>query len=152
MELSLLSDPMPSFFRSLLRKLMRDLSLSRTSVRSFQLDEEMSQSLQDLAERQQRPLNQVASDLLSQALHQQQKDSEIQRNWITLSPREQQVVALVCLGYTNRQIAASLSISSETVKTYLDHARLKFGVRSKAELRQVLAAWNFSEWDIPLPR
>jgi len=41
------------------------------------------------------------------------------RLWDTLSRREQDVTAWACLGYTNRQIAARLGLSTDTVKSYL---------------------------------
>ncbi|MEW6718329.1 MAG: helix-turn-helix transcriptional regulator [Chloroflexota bacterium] len=54
--------------------------------------------------------------------------------------------ALTCLGGTNRQIAARLGISEETVKTHVASALHKIGVNSKAELRQLFADWDFSAW------
>ena len=48
---------------------------------------------------------------------------------------------------TNRQIAARLMISPETVKTHLRNAQYKFDVHSKAELRALLSDWDFSAWD-----
>ena len=118
-------------------------------MRSFQLDDEVAQTLKELAEYEQRPVDDMASELLSFALAHRHKAKESLQHWRSLSPREQQVVALNCLGYTNRQIAASLSISPETVKTHIQNAMLKFGVRSKADIRQILDGWNFSDWDIP---
>ena len=50
-------------------------------------------------------------------------------------------------GCTNRQIAARLVLSPETVKTHLRSVLHKFGLRSKAELRQALAGWDFSGWE-----
>ncbi len=145
---------MASLLARILKQLLHDLGLHKQDdkQRRYQLDDEIADHLEMIAEQEQRPVDQVASELLSLAIHQRQKDSKSQYMWNALSPREQQVVAYVCLGYTNRQIAASLFISSETVKTYLQNAKLKFGVGSKAELRQVLASWNFSDWDRPLSR
>ena len=67
--------------------------------------------------------------------------------WRMLSPREQQVAALICLNYTGRQIAARLKISPETVKTHTRNLLNKFGLRTRTELRQVLADWDFSAWE-----
>ena len=66
--------------------------------------------------------------------------------WEGLSPREQEVVALACLGRTNRQIAARLYLSPETIKTHMRHAQRKFGVANKSELRALLVDWDFSGW------
>jgi DNA-binding CsgD family transcriptional regulator len=51
----------------------------------------------------------------------------------TLAPREQQALALVATGRTNREAAAQLGISDETVKTLLERAYKKLGVRRRAE-------------------
>lgn len=51
----------------------------------------------------------------------------------TLAPREQQVIVLVAAGKTNREAAAQLGISDETVKTLLERAYKKLGVRRRAE-------------------
>jgi len=63
-----------------------------------------------------------------------------------LTPRQQQTAALACLNFTNRQIAARLGISPQTVKTHIRNLLHRFDLHSKAELRQVLADWDFSEW------
>ena len=69
------------------------------------------------------------------------------RCWDALSVREQEVTALSCLGYTNRQIAGRLGIAEETVKTHVKNALVKFGLHGKAELRRVLEGWDFSGWE-----
>ena len=71
------------------------------------------------------------------------------KRWQTLTPREQQVAALVCLNHTSRQIAALLVISPETVKTHVGNLLRKFGLPTRQELRQALAGWDFSEWKHP---
>jgi DNA-binding NarL/FixJ family response regulator len=50
-----------------------------------------------------------------------------------LAPREREVLLLVAAGRTNRQIAFELGISEETVKTLLERAYAKLGVRRRAE-------------------
>lgn len=50
-----------------------------------------------------------------------------------LAPREQEVLALVASGRTNREAAAKLGISEETVKTLLERGYAKLGVRRRAE-------------------
>jgi DNA-binding NarL/FixJ family response regulator len=50
-----------------------------------------------------------------------------------LSPREREVLQLVAAGSTNKEIAATLSIGGETVKTMLARIFAKLGVRSRAE-------------------
>ena len=67
-------------------------------------------------------------------------------HWDSLSHREQQVVALICLGYRNYQIAETLVIAPETVKTHLQNIFAKFNLRSSKELRLVLKEWDFAKW------
>jgi DNA-binding NarL/FixJ family response regulator len=50
-----------------------------------------------------------------------------------LSPREREVLQLVASGSTNKEIAATLSIGGETVKTMLARVFAKLGVRRRAE-------------------
>ena len=51
-----------------------------------------------------------------------------------LSSREEQVVALVADGLSNRQVATELSLSENTVKKYLFRIFNKLGVSSRVEL------------------
>ncbi len=50
-----------------------------------------------------------------------------------LSPREREVLRLVAAGSTNKEIAATLQVGDETVKTLLARAFAKLGVRRRAE-------------------
>ncbi len=72
-----------------------------------------------------------------------------------LTPREEQVVALVAEGLGNRQIARELNLSEHTVKKYLFRIFEKLGVSSRVEL--VLYAVNNGEprpadWMMGSPR
>jgi len=57
-----------------------------------------------------------------------------------LTPREEQVVALVAEGLGNRQIAAELNLSEHTIKKYLFRIFEKLGISTRVEL--VLYAVN----------
>lgn len=57
-----------------------------------------------------------------------------------LTPREEQVVALVAEGLGNRQIAGELNLSEHTIKKYLFHIFEKLGISTRVEL--VLYAVN----------
>jgi DNA-binding NarL/FixJ family response regulator len=57
-----------------------------------------------------------------------------------LTPREEQVVALVAEGFANRQIARELALSEHTIKKYLFRIFEKLGISSRVEL--VLYAVN----------
>jgi len=50
------------------------------------------------------------------------------------SKREQEIVALVTKGYSNREVAREVHISEHTVKNYLQRIFDKVGVSSRAEL------------------
>ena len=57
-----------------------------------------------------------------------------------LTPREEQVVALVADGLSNREVAQELNLSEHTIKKYLFRIFDKFGISSRVEL--VLYAVN----------
>jgi len=77
----------------------------------------------------------------------QNQASEISRRWTALSQREQEVTALTCLGYTNREIAEKLVISPDTVKTHLKNILYKFDLHRKDDLRMLLIDWDFESWE-----
>lgn len=114
---------------------------------TIDLDGRLVDHVNNLARFERRPVDEVAADLLISGLVQRDQALRAWQRWQSLSPREQQVAALVCHGYTNRQIAARLVISVETVKTHVRNALYKFNLHSKRELSLVLADWDFSAWD-----
>ena len=72
-----------------------------------------------------------------------------------LTPREEQVVALVAEGLGNRQIAIELNLSEHTVKKYLFRIFDKLGISTRVEL--VLYAMNHgdprqAEWLVGVSR
>lgn len=56
-----------------------------------------------------------------------------------LTPGEGRVAALVAVGKTNREAAASLGLSPKTVEWTLTRVYRKLGVRSRTELAVVAA-------------
>ena len=131
----------------LLKRLLRTLGFRPTPRLSFHTEQALLDSLQELVDEEQRPREQVLSDLLAQGLARRQAAQANLRRWQALSEREQQVAALVCLNYTNRQIGLRLSISPETVKSHVHNLLSKFELHAKVELRQQLADWDFSAWE-----
>jgi DNA-binding CsgD family transcriptional regulator len=132
---------------SLIQRLLSALGIPRNRKLSFELEEERLDSLEDISEQEHRSTREVAADLLADSLE-RRKDWELnQQRWDSLSPREKQITALVCLGYTNPQIAARLRISVETVRTHIINTRVKFNAGSKNDLRVILADWDFSSWE-----
>jgi DNA-binding CsgD family transcriptional regulator len=124
------------------RFLQRILDYRFVFVRKPVLEE-----IRRLAEQQQRRQEAVAADLLSMAVYHQHSLEFQLRCWNALTPREQDVVALSCLGYKNGQIAERLGISITTVNTHARKVRAKFGIHGKAELRQFFSALDFSSWE-----
>ena len=51
-----------------------------------------------------------------------------------LTPREREVLRLLALGYTNREVADELSISVRTVETHRASILAKLRVRTRADL------------------
>lgn len=118
----------------------------QTKKYDFILGEQIPDELMDLATQETLNLENSNTDSLAVSLPDPNKD-EFQRKWLSLSPREQEVTALTCLRYTDRQIAARLSISKFTVRTYIEKVLVRFEVQSKADLRVKLANWDFSAWE-----
>ena len=133
--------------RALVRRLLDRLGLRPEDERLFALEQALIESVHALAEREQRPADEILSDLLANGLAQRDLTQEAWQRWEGLAPREQQVTALVCLGYTNRQVAARLGISAQTVKAHVRTILIKFGLHSKGELRSRLSNWDFNAWD-----
>jgi DNA-binding CsgD family transcriptional regulator len=88
--------------------------------------------------------------LVVEVLYTSARDLEAQtattQRWELLTPREQQVAALACLGYTNEEIANGLVISINTVRSHMRNILDKYEVSSKAELRVSLSSWDFAGW------
>jgi DNA-binding CsgD family transcriptional regulator len=59
--------------------------------------------------------------------------------WAGLTRSERAVVDIVALGRTNREAAAELFVSPETINTHLRHAFMKLGIRSRVELARLAA-------------
>ncbi len=114
--------------------------------RYFELDEALHTALMNLADLEGRPAAEVQADLLADALVRRQTHDELWQRWQKLSPREQDVSAFTCLGYTNRQIAEKLGISEDTVKWNVRRVLVKFDIRSKSVLQMRLGGWDFSKW------
>lgn len=64
---------------------------------------------------------------------------EIERRWAELTPREREVAKRIADGQPNKVVAADLRISVRTVELHRARALQKFGVRSVAQLAQMLA-------------
>jgi ATP/maltotriose-dependent transcriptional regulator MalT len=134
---------------SLLRRLLQYLTGERDKPepsRLFLQDEELIAVIRDVAKQQSRAEEEVIAEFTMVGLNQFLTQSEMQDRWASLSHREQQVVALICLGSRNYEIAQTLGIAPETVKTHLQHIYDKLHLRSSRELRLALKDWDFRDW------
>ena len=104
---------------SFLDAFLKRLGLRRIERRRYTLDGPLVDYVEALAEHEQRKPTEVAADLMASGVAQRDLDLDTYQRWQTLSQREQEVAAFICLDYTNRQIAARLSISPETVKSHI---------------------------------
>ncbi len=72
---------------------------------------------------------QLVEDMVDRAARQREQEAGP-----PLSPREQEVLRLIALGYTNQQAAEALYLSVKTVETYRARLMAKLGLRTRAEL------------------
>ena len=112
----------------------------------IRLDARLFGLLEDVAATQQRPVHDFIIAALYAAVQTNHAQAAYDHLWSELTPREQQVAALVCLGFTNHEIAQHLTISVNTVRSHVRSVLDTFQTASKAELRLILADWNFDDW------
>ncbi len=114
--------------------------------RVFLQDERLILAIKEVAIQQNRSEEEIVGYLTKVGLDQLNQQKDLYECWFSLSEREQQVAALICMGYKNHEVAQILTIAPETVKTHLQRIFLKFNLRSSRELRLVLKDWNFKDW------
>jgi len=119
--------------------------------RYYELAGDLHVALSTLATHEGRSEQELAADLLAAGLTHYYTTGDTWQRWQTLTPREQDVTALACLGYANKQIALRLGISGETVKTYMHNVLYKFNLHNRSELALMLKDWDFSAWGDQLP-
>jgi DNA-binding NarL/FixJ family response regulator len=86
------------------------------------------------------PLNGTALELSSWAsfaawqvaLPPEQQDPEVEAAW--LSEREAEVLKLIALGYSNKEIAGRMGVSVKTVETYKRRSLEKMDMRSRVDI------------------
>ena len=134
---------------SLLKRFLQFLTGEKDNMetpRVFLQDEELIAVIKDVAKQQSRTEEDVMAEFTKVGLKQFLTQNELEKRWGSLSHREQQVVALICVGYRNYEIAQTLGIAPETVKTHLQHIFDKFHLRGSKELRLTLKDWDFRDW------
>src|SRR5258708_39809405 len=75
-----------------------------------------------------------------------EKERENLARWQSLTPREQEVTALLCMGQRNCQIAETLGIAFGTVKSHLENIFKKFSLGDRHAIRLALRDWDFPTW------
>jgi DNA-binding NarL/FixJ family response regulator len=132
---------------SILRQFLSLIGLRPISApRKYKVSESMQVTLTTLAQHEGRPEDDLIHDLLAAGLTQYYSSEELWKKWRSLTTREQDVAALVCLGFTNREIAVRLSIALDTVKSRFQNVMKKFNIHKRTELRILMAEWDFSAW------
>ena len=103
-------------------------------------------AIDKLAQQENKTADEVANELLIFAIHERHAADAWLALWQGMSIREKQTASLICLGDTNQQIAEKMSISPNTVKSHVKNVLIHFKVNSKAELRDLLSDWDFTDW------
>lgn len=73
-------------------------------------------------------------------------DPGIRDLWFSLTIREREVAALLCIGYPNYEVAVLLGVEYSTVQTHLQNIFRKFELRSRREVSSALRSWPAEEW------
>jgi RNA polymerase sigma factor (sigma-70 family) len=66
--------------------------------------------------------------------------------WASLTPRQRQVVALICQGMSVREVATRLDTSTGNIRSHLSRAMGKFGVHAQPDLCHALSGLDVSLW------
>lgn len=112
-----------------------------------EISDNLKVTLSTIAKDEGRPESELIPELLNAGLTQYTSSERLWNKWQTLSLREKDVVAFVCLGYTNQEIALRMNISPNTVKDRLSSVFRKFNIHRRNDLRMLFSLWDFSEWE-----
>ncbi len=130
---------LPSFLRQFLKRHKHNKS------RVFLRDEQVAVRVKKMAVSQRREEQEIYDEIIAAGMKAVQDRETYAAIWDSLSPREQQVAALTCLGYSSYKMADVLGVSYDTVRTHSKHIYGKFGLNRK-QLRLALKDWDFQEW------
>jgi RNA polymerase sigma factor (sigma-70 family) len=123
-----------------------DPSEGTTPTLDFELVGPLALHLRRVARARDRSPQSLASDLITRGLEREVLRARTEQALVELTPREREVAWLAARGRTNRQIAQSLIISEETVKTHVHNALAKLGLRKKSDLRLLLLDLGLRWW------
>ena len=122
------------------------LGLKKKARRTYQLDQELNLALREAAQKQGRPEEEVLKDFALKGREQFSREGELEARWDSLTEREKEVLALACMGQRNHEIAGTLGIAVETVKSHMQNIFYKFNMHSRRELRMAMQNWHFEQW------
>lgn len=114
---------------------------------TFEADAELVKELRLVASAQSKRPEELLSELVTHGLEKSAARQELEDALATLTPKEREVLPLIVRGYTNRQIADRLFVTSETVKTHVRHVLAKLRVDSKVSLRLLLLDLGMRVWE-----
>jgi len=122
------------------------LGLKKKTRRTYLLDKELNLALREASRKQGRPEAEILEDYARKGREQLSREGELEAHWDSLTDREKEVLALACMGGRNHEIAATLGIAVETVKSHMQNIFHKFGIHSRRELRMAMQHWHFEQW------
>jgi DNA-binding NarL/FixJ family response regulator len=130
------------------QELFGRLGLKRYSGRRyFAFEADLHEALLKQVGGEEQRAEELAKELVLSGLALIRSNEGLKERWQNLSNRQQEITALICLGYSNKQIAARMGITTETVKTHVKNTLVKFHLNGKLELQKALKEWDFSKWD-----
>lgn len=129
-----------------IRRLFQKKHKTDDDFRIFFSDQALVVTIRKLASQQGRSEDEVLTEITKAGWDFLFNKDVLLDCWDSLTDREQEVLALVCLGYRNHEVADILVISHETIKKHLQHIFQKFELRSVKELRHAWKDWSFKEW------
>ena len=77
---------------------------------------------------------QVLGGLVGATRRRGDDDAGVPTGALALTPRETEILTLICDGLSNHEIAARLVLGEATVKTHINHVLAKTGARDRAQL------------------
>jgi DNA-binding CsgD family transcriptional regulator len=115
--------------------------------RVYSLNADLISGIEEFAKAQNRREEDVFDDIIEAGFLRiiGREDGKLGDTWDTLTPFQQKVTCLLCLGYTSYEIAARLNVSYDTVRHHSKIIYKQFGLKRK-ELRLALKNWRFDEW------
>ena len=72
-------------------------------------------------------IDEMTVEILQAGIAKRQAYHQALRMWHSLTPREKDVSALICMGLSNEEIAERMHIARGTVRTHIRHILKKFG-------------------------